>query len=134
MAKSSNITGRIAGIIAAVVMVLVLVGVTLTRGHVTGVEFASSHFQLRKFEFYQLPVVHLQISPIWRSGMSSDFLLYLSGPELDQYSGRCAGEVGFGFGGVWHVPTTNRRCRFVRGDGGIKPIESRLDFGAYVCR
>lgn len=39
----------------------------LIKGSVSGTEFAPSHFQTREFSFYEIPIVHLQITPIHRS-------------------------------------------------------------------
>ncbi len=39
-----------------------------TQGHVRGQEFAPSHFHTREFEFYEIPGLQIQLTPIQRSG------------------------------------------------------------------
>jgi hypothetical protein len=46
-----------AGLIAAVILI---------KGNVSGIEFAPSHFQTRSFSFYEIPFLHLQITPVNR--------------------------------------------------------------------
>jgi hypothetical protein len=52
---------------SAVVLVVVLLIVIQTQGNISGTEFSPTHFQQRDFGFYEIPLVHLQISPIRRS-------------------------------------------------------------------
>ncbi|WP_182866063.1 hypothetical protein [Stieleria mannarensis] len=40
--------------------------VVAIKGNVSGTEFAPSHFQTRQFSFYEIPFLHLQITPITR--------------------------------------------------------------------
>ncbi|OYP34934.1 hypothetical protein CGZ80_12960 [Rhodopirellula sp. MGV] len=54
-------------VIASIFAVVLVGGVVLFKGNVTGVEFAPSHFQTREFSFYEIPLLHVQISPIRRS-------------------------------------------------------------------
>ncbi|TWT92682.1 hypothetical protein [Stieleria varia] len=49
-------------------LVLMVIGF---QGHVTGTEFAPSHFQSRDFSFYEIPGLQLQISPITRTGTTA---------------------------------------------------------------
>ena len=37
------------------------------QGNISGTEFSPTHFQQRDFGFYEIPLIHLQISPIKRS-------------------------------------------------------------------
>jgi len=55
-------------VISTLALSLLTFFIVYTQGHVTGREFAPSHFQLRKFSFYEIPLLHLQITPIRRSG------------------------------------------------------------------
>ncbi len=50
---------------------------TITVGHVEGVEFAPTHFQTRKFEFYQIPVLGIQVSPIYRTAIADPTTAHL---------------------------------------------------------
>lgn len=52
---------------AAIIICVVLALVIRTQGFVRGSEFAPSHFVRRSFSFYEIPLVHWQITPIQRS-------------------------------------------------------------------
>lgn len=64
--------------IAGVILML-LAGffVIRTQGHVSGVEFSPSHFQTREFSFYEIPLLHLQITPIVRQNQTVDTATYI---------------------------------------------------------
>ncbi|MEM9587669.1 MAG: hypothetical protein AAGA03_10340, partial [Planctomycetota bacterium] len=65
MAKSrSRRQRRLAILIAGLVCSLAMAMVVLFPGHVSGIEFAPSHFEARRFQFYELPLLQLQITPI----------------------------------------------------------------------
>jgi len=66
----------IAGL-SVLLMLAVLVYVTITLGHVRGEEIASETFQRRTFEYFQLPVIELQISGITRTDSTGDLENYL---------------------------------------------------------
>lgn len=58
-------------IIVCSVLSLFLVGaVVVFKGHVSGTEFAPSHFQTREFSFYEVPFLHIQITPIDRKNIT----------------------------------------------------------------
>ena len=44
----------------------------MVQGNVSGREFAPTHFQTRTFNFYEIPWLHWQITPIWRKGATGD--------------------------------------------------------------
>ena len=46
--------------------ILLVTVVVLLKGSVSGTEFAPSHFQTREFSFYEIPFLHIQITPITR--------------------------------------------------------------------
>jgi hypothetical protein len=48
-----------------------------TQGFVSGHEFSPTHFQQRKFSFYEIPLIHLQITPIKRSGTTPRTATYV---------------------------------------------------------
>jgi hypothetical protein len=48
--------------------------VVAIQGYVSGLEFAPSHFQSRQFSFYEIPVVHWQITPIQRKVAKDEVL------------------------------------------------------------
>ncbi len=49
---------------------LLVVVVVFLMGNVTGTEFAPSHFQTREFSFYEIPFLHVQITPIKRKDVT----------------------------------------------------------------
>jgi hypothetical protein len=62
----------------ATLIVVCLVGLaTLVSGHVRGREFSPSHFTTRSFRFWEIPLVHLQISPIRRVPEPNNVANYL---------------------------------------------------------
>ncbi|KAA1260891.1 hypothetical protein LF1_34330 [Rubripirellula obstinata] len=65
-------------------MLLVGFFVIRTQGHVSGVEFAPSHFQIREFSFYEIPLLHHQITPIHRKTRTSKTATYLRQKSLIQ--------------------------------------------------
>lgn len=64
-------------IVSAVILISVLALLILIQGRVSGVEFAPTHFQQREFRFYEIPLIHLQITPIRRSATTSKTANYL---------------------------------------------------------
>lgn len=56
--------------------------VTLLVGKVQGTEFAPSHFSSRTFSFWELPLVHLQVSPIRRAPETLAVTNYLRSQNL----------------------------------------------------
>ena len=47
------------------------------QGYVRGQEFAPSHFQQRDFTFFEIPLVHIQITPIRRKASTPNTANYL---------------------------------------------------------
>lgn len=66
-------------IIAGSTLLLVLVALFVigVQGYVSGSEFSPTHFQQRDFEFYEIPLLRLQITPIWRSASTPSTANYL---------------------------------------------------------
>lgn len=64
-------------LIATLLLTLVVLAIVRVQGFVSGREFSPSHFQQRKFSFYEIPVLHLQITPIRRSGTTPSTATYL---------------------------------------------------------
>lgn len=54
-------------LISAIVLGILLWGVVGTMGYVEGEEFSPTHFRSRRFSFYEIPIIHWQITPIDRS-------------------------------------------------------------------
>ncbi|MDA8967739.1 hypothetical protein N9F76_00450 [bacterium] len=65
-AKKNRVIKNWVTISAAIIICLVLGLVIRTQGYVSGSEFAPSHFVQRTFSFYEIPLVHWQITPIRR--------------------------------------------------------------------
>lgn len=53
-----------------------------TQGSVSGIEFAPTHFQKRSFAFYEIPLVHWQITPIRRTTNTLTAATYLKQKSL----------------------------------------------------
>ena len=89
-------------ITAAGVILMLVFGffVIRTQGYVSGVEFAPSHFQIRDFSFYEIPLLHHQITPIYRKTRSSATATYLSQKSLIPSTG--------GTAKTWHLVSISR--------------------------
>ncbi len=75
--QGSGFTGWLRGLRWWVIVISVL-GVSAilyfvirVQGHVFGEEFSPSHFQQRSFEFYEIPLLHLQLTPVQRASRTS---------------------------------------------------------------
>ncbi|KAA5538766.1 hypothetical protein FYK55_26570 [Roseiconus nitratireducens] len=53
-------------IVCSILCTLLVAALVLIKGNVSGTEFAPSHFQTREFSFYEIPFLHLQITPVRR--------------------------------------------------------------------
>src|SRR6056297_2194037 len=53
-----------------------------TQGFVSGTEFSPTHFQQREFEFYEIPLLHWQITPIHRSAGTPPTATYIRQKSL----------------------------------------------------
>ncbi len=60
-----------------IVLTFALFFVIRTQGFVSGQEFSPTHFQLREFSFYEIPLIHLQITPIKRAGSTPTTATYV---------------------------------------------------------
>lgn len=69
-------------VIGAGLMSLVMWVAVRTQGHVSGQEFSPSHFQVREFHFYEIPLLHVQITPIKRSSQTPTAARYLQQKSL----------------------------------------------------
>ncbi|MGB7328218.1 MAG: hypothetical protein WBD31_25305 [Rubripirellula sp.] len=111
--RKDNKTARIWVSIAAGVM-LAIVGFLIirTQGFVSGSEFSPTHFQKRDFRFYEIPLVHLQITPISRSSSTTQAARYLRQKNLIP--------VVTGPPDVWHL------VQISRGLTGATPLDAQL--------
>tara|TARA_R110002049_G_scaffold4601_4_gene31910 strand:+ start:154995 stop:155651 length:657 start_codon:yes stop_codon:yes gene_type:complete len=48
-----------------------------TQGYVEGQEFSPTHFQARDFHFYEIPLLHVQMTPIRRSSSTPAVATYV---------------------------------------------------------
>lgn len=78
----SNRKKRWVIVIATVVFTAVLLFFIRLQGYVSGVEFAPTHFQRREFSFFEIPLLHVQITPIERSAQTSNTGNYLRANSL----------------------------------------------------
>lgn len=65
-------------------LVLGLIGFLVIRvaGYVEGEEFSPTHFQARRFTFYEIPILHWQITPIRRETTTPDAAVSLTQKKL----------------------------------------------------
>lgn len=68
--------------LSALLLTLLLLLIVRFQGHVSGHEFSPSHFRQREFSFYEIPLIHLQITPIRRSGSTPATALYIRQSSL----------------------------------------------------
>jgi len=69
-------------VITTAALIFVLFIIIRIQGSVAGYEFSPTHFQQRKFSFYEIPVIHLQITPIKRTGSTPKTATYLRQKSL----------------------------------------------------
>ena len=102
--KSSAKTNRVVKgwvtVIATVLICLVVGFVIRTQGSVSGFEFAPSHFEQRTFSFYEIPLIHLQITPIRRMGDTPQTAKYVRMTTLKN--------VPKGRATTWHLVSISR--------------------------
>lgn len=65
-------------LISAIVLSVLLWGVVATMGYVEGEEFSPTHFRSRRFSFYEIPIIHWQITPIDRSSSTPSTAILLT--------------------------------------------------------
>lgn len=110
--KQSRAVKKWATLVATLILVLVLFIVIRTQGFVTGYEFSPTHFQQRSFSFYEIPLIHLQITPIKRTGSTPKTATYLRQNSLiTPYPG---------------TPTTWHLVSISRGLTGSTPADANL--------
>lgn len=78
----------------------------------SGKEFSPTHFQQRDFSFYEIPLIHLQITPIKRSGSTPRTATYLRQNSLIT--------PGSGTPTTWHLVSISR------GLTGTTPADANL--------
>ena len=83
-----------------------------TQGFVSGREISPDNFLMRDFQFYEIPIVHLQITPIRRTASTPKTAIYLRQKKLI----------------VDPVPATDRwdLVRISRGFSGSTPRDGQL--------
>jgi len=57
-------------ILSSILCTLLIAGIVYVKGNVSGTEFAPSHFQTREFSFFEIPFLHIQITPVRRSNVT----------------------------------------------------------------
>jgi len=63
--------------IAVIALLLLIFVVIQVQGSVKGMELSPDYFQQREFHFYEIPLLHLQLTPIRRIAETSSTGLYL---------------------------------------------------------
>lgn len=84
LARRDRIVKRWVTLLAALILIGVLFLIIRVQGYVRGVEFAPSHFQQRRFSFYEIPLIHVQITPIRRAADTPATANYLRVNSLVQ--------------------------------------------------
>ena len=90
-------------LVASVLILIVGFFVIYLQGAVSGVEFAPSHFQQREFSFYEIPLLHLQVTPIRRKLSTPATATFLRQESLIQ--------VPVGQPTQWHLVSIDRGLR-----------------------
>ncbi len=90
---------------------LIFVAVRL-QGHVTGRELSPTHFHVRTFSFYEIPLLHIQITPIKRAGVTPKTATYIRQKSLIPNPK--------GDPKTWHLVTLSR------GVSGTTPADAKL--------
>lgn len=72
------------GVIASTILIFFIGGAILMQGGVHGTEFSPTHFQTRTFSFREVPLLHLQLTPIRRSAGTANAASYLRAKNLIQ--------------------------------------------------
>lgn len=106
---------------ATVMLVFLLFLLISTQGHVSGEEFAPTHFQLRKFSFYEIPVLHIQITPIRRSGSTPPTATYV------RQTGLIRPQKGVPT--TWHLGDFSRGVGSAPGDAQLLLEQLKLESG-----
>lgn len=76
-----------AGLFAAAVLVLFLAPF-LRYGAVVGEEFTPQRFQRRSYNYWEVPLIHVQITPLKRQNETNELETYLTQKKLVPVSGR----------------------------------------------
>jgi hypothetical protein len=111
----------IVAVLSVICLVIFIALATLLGGNVRGLEFSPTHFTLRKFQLYEIPVVHLQVTPIDRSGESL--------PAVNLIRSQNYIQVPQGDSDSWHLVEISRGLTSkVPGDAEL--LVSRLQLAA----
>ncbi len=76
-AKKNRSVKRWMAVCSTIVLTFALFIVIRTQGFVSGQEFSPTHFQQRNFSFYEIPLIHVQITPIKRVGSTPATATYV---------------------------------------------------------
>ncbi|WP_164102138.1 hypothetical protein [Candidatus Laterigemmans baculatus] len=90
------------GLLSALLLGGLVSLVTLLVGKVQGTEFAPTHFTARTFSFWELPILHLQVSPIRRNAETISVTNYLRSQNLVSVPKQAPGA------GQWHLVELRR--------------------------
>jgi len=100
LAKKNRVIRIGVSVSAAIIICIVLGLVIRTQGFVSGSEFAPSHFVRRSFSFYEIPLVHWQITPIRRTDNTPRAATYIKTKLLKK--------VPKGTASNWHLVSLRR--------------------------
>ena len=99
-------------VISTLALSILLFFIVYTQGHVSGREFSPTHFQSREFSFYEIPLLHIQITPIRRKSTALPTATYV------RQSGLVSAPRG--------TPDTWHLVYLSRGLSGSTPADAQL--------
>lgn len=112
--------------ITTLVLGLISYGLIRTTGYVEGEEFSPTHFRSRTFSFYEIPLIHWQITPIHRKPTTPTTAVTLTQRKLVESP---PGEPS-----VWHLVWIRRGANDVINDDAdllMSQLRYRADGTAY---
>ena len=100
-------------ILGGALTTLLLLVVIRLQGRVSGREFSPTHFQIRQFSFYEIPLLHIQITPIKRTGVTPAAANFIRRTSLIPNPPKGPPQT-------WHLVTISR------GISGTTPADAKL--------
>jgi hypothetical protein len=122
-ARRDRVVRRVVTGVAALIVILVVFLVVWVQGNVSGLEFSPTHFQQRSFRFFEIPILHLQITPIRRAAQTPSTANYLRLNSLIQTPSTPPD--------AWHIVSIRRGITGTTpGDASLLTEQLELEDGA----
>ncbi len=106
-------------ILSAVIVSILIFFLVRTQGFVKGREFSPDTFAMRDFQFYEIPLIHLQVTPIRRASSTTDTAIFLRQKSLIQGPANPSNPPD-GLNPAWHLVYLSR------GITGSTPADAML--------